>query len=346
MDFFRQYNLSPVKIAKIIALGLLAIFALTFVISLFNSSFRSIISNKNYPTGSMGEAVSYGVAPGYPAGMGGDYDDGGYANLSVRNIMPPISPQPGSVGDAAEEYEVVEYHATIETRELDSTCAVIADLKKSPDIIFENANQSEHYCNFSFKVKKAQVASVLAIINQLDPKDLNENTYTIQRQIEDYTSEVEILEKKKLALEETLQEALSSYEDITTLATRTLDIASLTKIIDSKIQIIERLTQERIAINDQLDRLSRAKAEQLDRLAYTNFNVNIYENKYFDGEQLKDSWKASLRQFFTTVNQGLQDATINLLALLVTMLQYIIIFFILLLTAKYGWRTTKRIWQK
>ena len=183
-------------------------------------------------------------------------------------------------------------------------------------------------------------------LKALDPKDLSENTYTIKSQIDDFTSETEILEKKLASIDATLKSALNSYDDISAVATRNQDAASLAKIIDSKFAIIERLTLERLNISAQLERYSRTKAEQLDKLEYTYFHVNVYENKFVDGENLKDSWKASIRNFVHTVNQALQDATLNVIAFLFVIIPYIIYFFILLFIVKYIWRGARYIWNK
>src|SRR3989339_721006 len=163
------------------------------------------------------------------------------------------------------------------------------NLKPREDVIFENASEYEKNCNYSFKVKRDSVKEILSIIESLDPKELNENTYTIKRLIEDYTRDVE----------------------------------NLAKIIDSKIRIIERLTQERININSQLERLNRSKAEQLDRLEYTYFRVYVFENKFIDREDLKDSWKTAIKSFVRDINKIAQDITINLAALLFLILEYI-----------------------
>ncbi len=140
--------------------------------------------------------------------------------------------------------------------------------------------------------------------------------------------------------------AIKAYDEITALATRTQDAESLAKIIDSKIQILERLTQERININEQLDRLSRAKAEQLDRLDYTYFTINVYENTYFNGQGLKDSWKEAVREFVQNLNQIAQGLTIGFVTLILFAVQYILCFFILLVMAKYVWQFAKYIWKK
>ena len=219
-------------------------------------------------------------------------------------------------------------------------------LKAKSYVIFENSNQYDTGCRFYFKVEKKYQEEILGVIKALDPKTLTENTRTIKRMIDDYTQEEDILKKKKQTIEDTLNNAINSYDEISRVATQARDAESLAKIIDSKIRIIERLSQERINISVQLDRLSRAKAEQLDRLSYTYFNVSIYENKYVNVDDLKDSWKMAVKKFVRDVNKIFQDVSINLLAVILMIFQYALYILILIVTAKYGWKIAKNIWNR
>ncbi|RJR13364.1 hypothetical protein C4585_02285 [Candidatus Parcubacteria bacterium] len=275
------------------------------------------------------------------------YGEESAPNLSVRNVASSIlPPRPTPTpGNDAEEYEVTEYNVTIETRDREGTCAAIANLKSRSYVVFESTNSYERGCTFTFKVEHARVAEILTVIEALDPKELSENTYTIKRQIDDYASEEEILKKKLTSIDETLASATRAYSELTTLATNVQDVESLAKILDSRLQLIDRLTQERINVTAQIERLSRSKEEQLDRLVYTYFSVHVYENKYLNGKDIADSWKESFRAFVHTVNKVLQDVTVNLLAFLLVGLQFIIYAVIILVFAKYAWRFAKRYWN-
>jgi len=266
--------------------------------------------------------------------------------LSMRNAYPIIPPRPGTTGSDAESYEIKDYYARVESQNIQNTCGEIKDWKQLTYAIFENANESKNQCSYSFKVENSRVGEILAKVKALNPKDLSENTQTIKQMIQDFTSQVEILEKKRKSIDQTLDSALRSYDEITALATRTQNAEALAKIIDSKIGIIERLTQERININQQLDELARAKENQLDRLKYTYFNVSVFENKYFDLESLQDSWKAAVKDFVQTLNLALQSVTIGLLAFLVWLLPLAIYALIALLIVKYAWRAVRYIWTK
>src|SRR3990167_11178665 len=191
MEFLKNLpTLTPMLVLKIIGIGVAGILLLAFAFQLIDSSFGAL-------TGPMRGTIGM-VAPGYGGGVAYDmavspdyYDDGygskaGYAvsesammpQLSARNSMPyPIPPQ-GTTGNDAEEFEVAQYSATIETRRLDDTCASVQALKERTDVIFENANTQRHGCSFTFKVEKKNVEDVLAVIKGLNPKDLSENIYT------------------------------------------------------------------------------------------------------------------------------------------------------------------------
>jgi len=337
MDFLKQFDVKTSTVFKVAGLVLVLVIVLALLFRIAGSSFSSLSRSESAKT-MYPQTASYGLGD---AGYGGmAYDQ----TLSSRNIAPP---KPGvPAGDDAEEYEVTDYYASIETRNHDASCDAIANLKSFDYVIFESSGKSDQTCSYSFKVANEHVEEVLGVINGMNPKELSTNTYTIKRQIDDFTSEVDVLEKKRTSIDETLANAVSAYDEITALATKAQDVESLAKIIDSKINLIERLTQERIAINEQLDRLNRAKAEQLDRLAYSFFSVNIYESKYIDGDQIKDSWKAAVQQFVRDLNDILQDVTIHLVNIALRTAQFVIYFFILLLAAKYGWRATKYLWKR
>jgi hypothetical protein len=350
MDIFNKFNVKPMQVLKVAGIALLGVLVLAFALQLIGTSFRTLTGLPGQ--GGAGLSVIPGMATGEYAheesasyAMDGDMAYG-EAQLSARNVA-AIYPAPpgGTTGDDAEAFEVTDYRARVETRHLSDTCGTVADLKVREDVIFESANEYDRGCNYSFKVKHESVEEVLAFIESLEPEELSENTYTIKNRIEDFTSEEEVLRNKRASIDETLESALDAYDEITALATRTQNADALARIIASRVDIIERLTQERININEQLDRLARAKAEQLDRLEYTYFYVDVRENKYVDGDSLKESWKAALKDFVRQLNDTVQDLTIGLVLLAVFIVQYALYALLLLLVVKYGWKLAKHIWN-
>ncbi len=344
MNYLKSVYSKNSNLFKIVGVAFLVIIVLSFLANMLFPFFTNFSANNNFLTkegaGSLGYD-SYGLQE--ESYVNSDSDVG----LSIRNVTTAPTPLAGYVsGNDAENFEVTDYNAFIETRILTSVCQSISSLKSRYDVIFENSNEYDSGCNYYFKAKKESVDEILAFVEDLHPRDLSENTYTIKKRIEDFTSQQEILERKQTTIEETLESAIFAYDEITEIARQSRNADALASIIDSKIRIIERLTNERINVAAQLDQLSRAKAEQLDRLEYTYFSVNVVENKFIDGQEIKDSWKWAVKDFVRKINIIFQDITVGLVSLVFIVFKYVIYLFILLLLAKYGWVTVKYIWKK
>lgn len=341
MDFFKKFDLNGTQFVKLIGLGVGALVVLYIVATLLSgfgwrqSGFDGV-GGMNIPN--MSPTLSY-----KNSGVASES-----ATLSVRNMsdsyMPPT--QNGyATGDESEAYEVKEYSARIETGNLDKECGDVRALKAREDVVFENANEYKRGCTYSFKVKKDSVEEVLGIIKALDPKELSENSHTIKREVDDYTSEIQILEQKLATLEKTLTDATASYESITTLATSVGNVESLAKIIESKLTIIERLTNARIETSNQLERMNRAKTDSLDRLLYTYFTVEVYENKFVDGEEIQNSWKFAVQQFVRESNRLVQELSIGLVAFLLAIVKFALYFVVILFVVRIGWTFAQKIWK-
>ncbi len=341
MDNFKIPDIKWSKILKILGLVLLGVLVLGVFINLIVDP---LFSNKTKYSSSMmvglGATSQSGYAPSYNSAN--SYSE---VKLSSRNIVMEDSASDGYSVDA-ESYEVTDYNATIETRNLKRDCSLIQDLKSKEYIIFQSANIGDKNCNFNFKVDKENLSEVLDVIKGLNPRDLSENVQSIKRQLEDFTSQEEILKNKQATIEDTLKSAVSAYNEITDLATKTNNADSLAKVIESKINIIERLTLERININAELDRLSQSKADQLERLKYVNFYVYVYENKIVDGQQIRDFWKSSSKQFVNNTNQLLNDLSLGLASLILSLVKYLIYALLFLIVFKLCWKLGVKILKK
>ena len=373
MHFIKNFQPTPLKLIQLGLVLLAALIVLSIAAQFFGTPMLTDLMPRPphaETAGAYPSEVGYSYASDYADGGYGyataklasapgiafnGYGDTGAVTLSTRNVMAikdssaiaPMPPEMGqTVGDDAEEYEVTDYSATIESHDSARTCDQFMDLKAKDYVVFENSNAYDEGCSFTFKVERTHVQEVLTWIKGLDPQYLTENTRTIKKQIDDFTSEEDILKKKLVEIDDTLKDATNAYADVTRIATQSNDAASLAQIIQGRIQIIQQLTQERININDQLDRLARAKEESLDHLDYTYFYVSVWENPYIDTDQIKESWKQSMRDVVRVINGAIQGVTINLIALFFLVLQYALYALILLVIAKYGWEIAVRIWKK
>jgi hypothetical protein len=346
----KNLNLKVKPVLKIAGLAVLAVFAI-YIVFVFLSLIFGSISGKIQPgAGGYSKNVSYDSAGSMVAPMMAESQAGGMFGLSTRNAeygMDDSSYRDTNVatGNQAEKYEVTEYNASIETRQLEKTCAAVSGLKAREDVIFSNAREYRNGCNYSFKVTKDKAGEILALLKGMDPKELSGTTYTIQGQVEDYTSQIDVLRNKLLSIDETLSKAVAAYDEVSVAATNAKDVESLAKVIDHKMDIIERLTQERISINSQFDQIQRAKAQQLDRLDYTYFSVNISRDVLVDRQNLKDSWDYAIKNSVSQINQTIQNISINLVGFLFGLFQYAVYGLILLIAAKYGWKLVRSIWK-
>ena len=246
----------------------------------------------------------------------------------------------------AQQYEATDYDVSYSTAHYKNTCAAIVGLKSRENVVFESSGEYNNYCEYVFKVKREQASDILDFLKGLKPKELATRTYTIQYQVQDFTSQISILQDKLASIDDTLGKATAAYDEVSTLATKEKDVDSLAGVINSKINTIQQLTQERIDINSQLDLIQRTKADQLDKVDYTYFNVTVSDNSWFVWQDIKDSWNSAIKYSISNVNQMLQNLSVNLVVFLFTIAQYLVYGLILLIVAKYGWKLVKNIWQQ
>ncbi len=340
MHIFKDFDWSAKSIAKVVGAVFLGIVAIAIAIALISFSFRTIFS--------VGQ-------PQYDYGRGGggfaleSMDEGFYAKdmaMATSSFMPPIVPSPGySTGTDAEDFEVTNYSGTIKTRKLDKTCDTISDLKVKKYVIFEDSNKNDDSCYYSFKVDKDKAEEIVKVIEGLDPEILNVSVQSIKGRVEGVQDELEILKKKLASIEETLEGAQEAYDEISDLATRQRDAETLAKIIDSKLNLIERLSNQRLQTKEQIDRYNEMKSDQLDRLNFTFFSINVYKDLILDWKEIKDSWKFETKELVRNLNDVFQAITLNLVTYLVRFAQVVLYLFISVLLLKFVWIGIRRIWK-
>ncbi|MBU0578149.1 hypothetical protein KJ742_05680 [Patescibacteria group bacterium] len=338
--FLKNFDWSAKSIAKIIGMIILGIVAITVVIALISFSIKTIFNTTSYRDGYYGGGYDYDYAMEEAS-----FAKGGAMMLSSMDYFPPI-PEPGySTGSDAEDYEVKEYYGTVNTRKLDETCETISNLKALDYVIFESSDKNQDACYYRFKVEKAYGDEIAAIVESLKPETFNASVESIKGTIEEYEDELDILTKKLSSIEETLEEAQNAYDEISVLATRQNDAETLAKIIDSKLELIERLSNEKLYVKEQIDRYNDSKAEQLDRLNYTFFNINIYKDLIFDWKDIKDSWKYEAKLLVDNVNEVFQGITLHLATYLVRFAQVVLYLLISLFLLKLVWIGVKYVWK-
>lgn len=330
--FIKNFDWSVKSFAKIFGVLLLGTVVISIVISLFSFSIDTIFNSQKHYN-------QYGFEDSFIESEPRLLKSKGFS-------LPPNYQNQFSLGEDAENFEIKEYTASVKTGKLSFACNQISQLKSNDNIIFETSNEGKKSCYYQFKVKKDQEKQVLQILKDLKPESFDTKIETIKKMIDDYDSELDILEKKLLSVEDTLNKAQVAYDELTKLATKKQDIESLTKIIDSKLNLIEKLSKERITIKENIDRFNKNKSDQLQRLNFSYFNINIYEDLIVDIKELKNSWKYETKNLINNLNQVAQDLSINLINFIIRFIQVAIYIFISVGLLKLVWIVVKKIWKK
>ncbi len=344
---FKKIDFKKVSMPKLIGLLFLGLVTLVVVLWLLSFALRAATGLGSSTSGFSNDSYIGTQAPSISPAYDRDdsYSEESYSS-KITSLIPPHPEDGNSVGNDAEDFEVTEYFGTIKTRKLNRVCNAIESLKAEDFIIFERANAYEHGCDYVFKVENEKADEVLAAIKNLKPEIFTESTYTIKKTIDSYTSQTEILMNRLESIEEVLDDAQYSYDQIAVIATQNQDAESLAKIINDKMNLITRLTNERVNIKAQIDRINKSKADQLDRINYTFFSISAYESLIIDTKAIKESWSNEMKKFVRELNSVMQGLTINLLKYLLIFVQIVIFLGVALFVLKYGWRVAKVLWRK
>jgi len=342
---FKKFDWSFKSIIKFLGVIFLGIFGVVMITALVVFSYHSLTGVLSGTAQSESDFGYGGSKMANPAA----YDGFSVASGDVTSEMAPgIMPTPGpgmSTGLDAEDFEVKAYDGQIKTKNLEEVCSVIEKLKQESYVIFESANKNDFDCYYQFKVEKEHTDSILKIIQALKPENLNANITSIKKSIEGVDTELEILTKKLQSIEETLASAQTSYDEISKLATDQQDAETLAKIIDSKLNLIERLSTERLNIKSQIDYSNKNKADQLDQLKFTFFTISVNKDVIFDWKALKENWKGEAKLLVENISHAAQTMTLKLLAYFVYFALGVIYLFISVFLLKFVWKGVKRIWK-
>lgn len=335
---FHNFDWSLKSIIKALGALLLAIVGISLVTLLVSFSIRTVISpftsNYSYGGGAYPEAAMMSKS-GYASDMA----------ISTSNIMPPVPGPDGSVQVNAEAYEIKDYYVNYKKSDKTKVCATVASLKPRADVIFENSNESKYSCSYGFKVIKENAEDILQLLKDLGPEDVNSNVYTIQKYVEGLTDQLTVLKNRLDQTETALADAQTAYNELTVLATRQRDVESLTKLIDLKLNTIERLSNERLNINQQYEQIQKQKADQLERLQYVNFNVSVQESRYVDWDQIKDSWKLEIQNFVQDFNSLVQWISVKLVSYILSAAVALIYIGIAFVILKLVWLVGRKVWH-
>lgn len=298
-------------------------------------------SGSSIPTLSMPSSYGYGTV-----NSNAQYSVASDSYGETRSYAPSPSYSGVSIKSEAEKYELSSYTASIKTRTIDEDCAKIQSLKSDTSVIFLYATTGKTYCNFSFKVEKAGVQKVLDTIQSMDPDALSENVRTIAQTLTNYERRKQTLENQVISIDKTLNDAIRSYEELSSLAVKSKDAQSLAIAINNKIDIIDRLVSKKLSIEEQLQAISNTSSDDMKETLFAHFSVSLTEDTYIDTEAILTSWKYETKKLLSQINNSLQDLTLGFFSVLLTLLKYTLYFLVLVAFLKYVKRAVLWIWNR
>lgn len=327
MDFFKHFDWSGKSIAKVAAVLILGLVVISIAVSLVGFSVRTVFQSDTA------------------------YDRGGYAEsmpmagkmMASDGFIPPIN-QGGAVDQQAENYEVKTVTVNYRTNKREETCAAVRALKSRKEVVFEFSDDGDESCNYRFKVIKEQEKEVTDLLRKLKPEYFSEQIETIQKSIVEVEDQLSILRKKLDSIESTIADAQKSYDELMALATRKENIDALAKLIDTKLNIINKLSDERTSINDQIQQYAKQRSELQEKLKYTSYNVVVTQDLYFDWKQIAQSWKEQTKMMIQNFNDVLQALSVGLVTFFIRAIQGVVYLAIAIGLLRLVWAMGKKIW--
>jgi hypothetical protein len=307
-------------------------------------------------------AVSRDMAyDSYGGGMGGGKlgGDSGYemakmaasgAPMPYMTSMSTMPPMPSVNGSRnAEKFERTGYNAHYETGRMSEVCDAIEALKPMAYVLFDSAYVGERNCNYVFRVESKKADEVVAKLKETNPKEWSVSIDTFAQQIENTGDYVATLQRRLDSIKETMKESEVAFARLTTLATQGGKVENLTTIITQKLAMVERLTNERLSLEEQIKQVTNNKTQQVDETAYAHFNVSVVTREIIDWRGLGDEWRNNLQNAIRSVSDVLSGVLFGLPVLLVWIVFWALGAGISILAAvvfaKYMWMWVVKVWR-
>ncbi len=264
-------------------------------------------------------------------------------SVSVYDVMPTQLTE--HISKDAEDFETRSYSANYEERNISKVCNEIESLKPLEYVIFSNANKNDTYCNYTFKVEVEKEDEIITLIKSLNPKSFNASTFTLERIITNNNNEVEILEKKLKMLDSLLTSAQAKYASLRNTGNAT----ALVQAINNEINLIERITNQKLNVQSQIDRLTNSTGVQTERINYSQFNVSVSERKFINWSNIGEQWKFAFERFISGISEVIQDLTIGLVMFVLGLVKFIMFLSVgvvaIVATSKFLWSIVRKIWK-
>jgi len=231
-------------------------------------------------------------------------------------------------------FEIKSYEIRYKTDDTLSLQNRIKELKKRDFVLFDSYNESKQSSKYVIKVKRDNFKEVLEFLKKLSPTKIHLFVENIKKSVDSTIDREKLLTNKLLKIEKILNDASDSYTSLLKLAKEQNNIESLTKLIDLKINTLNRLSKEKNTILEQINHIKKNRKELFDKVNFVIFTIYIDEFLYFDTKELKNSWQYEVKDLVFTVNALAQNLTISLLTFSVKVIEFLVYFILVLLLLK------------
>ncbi len=352
IEFVKNFDWSLKSMIKLVTLAFVGILVLAIAIAILGNVLRFVFNDDDHdrrdgvfsaPMHAM-QGIANNFVYEYEDDM--EYTGGLMAKSLGRGMVAQTSMLANeTVNEDTEDYEKISYNAEIERYEIETVCDKLESLKPLDYVVFKNAGRSDKRCSYRFSVESEREAEVADIIRALDPKEFNISIDTREPAVSGNVFEVEILQERLDAIQVSLEQAESAYDEAISLATRKGNVEGLSTLINGKLNLIERLNNQKRSTAQQLVRIVRSGERTISETEYAHFNVQVSKKQIVDWKQIASSWRYEVNNFVTNVNQILQKLIFGLPLFILVVVKVLVYLFVVVTFARLAWSLAKRIWK-
>ncbi len=242
-------------------------------------------------------------------------------------------------------FEIKNYEIKYKTNETLYLQNKIKELKKKNFVIFDRYDESKQNSQYVIKVKRENFEEVLEFLKELSPVKIHLFVENIKKSIDSTIDREKLLSDKLRKIEVILNDAIESYSSLLKLAKEQNNIESLTKLIDLKINTLNKLSNEKNAILEQINYIKKNRKELFDKVNFVIFRISIEEFLYLDIIELKNSWQYEVKNLVSTLNNLAQNLSVKFLIFVVNVIKFMVYFIFVLLLLKILFWTIKKIFN-
>lgn len=326
---------------KFAASGLVVIFAFIILVSIF----ASLSSSRSGFDGYMKYAPSVSQNSTSEGRAIMTDDTAGKMIAGEQNYYPP-EPAPSEYTADLESFETTSYSVTARTRDFDPLCAELENLKADEAIHFKYLNTAINNCRATFYVEESKVDATIDIFSSFAGIEISRNTESVTRHRQQLQSQTEILQQQLASVQRSLTSAEIQFDELADFARQSKDAASLSEAIRYKLQNIDTLTQRKINLTNQLNRLYQQAADLKDRLDVVQFDVSINRSYPIYSERDSQKWESAWEE----LKDAYTDTLINLSAFFGVFLlwgvQTVIYLLVSIVILRGLWKFVKLLWNR